>query len=87
MKRAVSPLFAVIMVVLVLIIAGLLWYIFSVPKQEQPGARGPGIGLSVPKPGAAIPPVVKEKAAEAKAKLEAGAKAKEKGAAPAKAGQ
>jgi len=92
MKRSVSPLFAVIMVVLVLIIAGLLWYIFSTPKA---GPGGPGIALpAAPKPGAAATPAEKaqlktvtEKAAEAKSKLGAEMKATEKPAAPAKAPQ
>ena len=69
MKKGMSPTFAVIAIILVIVIAGLLWYIYSAPKPTPGGTRGATINVQPP----ATPSAAEEaklKAAAAKAKLE-----------------
>ena len=84
MKRSISPAVTVIVVILVIVIAGLLWYIFSTPRAEK-GAR-PTMLPPVTVPAQPTPAQkagieeAKAKAAEAQQKLRAEAG---KGAKPA----
>jgi hypothetical protein len=70
-KKAISPTFAVIAIILVIIIAGLLWYIYSVPKQS-PHA---GISLKSVRP---VSPAAEDKARTEAAQAEKQIKAMEK---------
>jgi len=68
-KKGISPAFAVIAIILVIVIAGLLWYIYSSPKPTPGGARGIAVKVHQPAtPGAAEE--ARLKAAAAKAELE-----------------
>jgi len=83
-KKGISPTFVVIAIILVIVIAGLLWYIYSQPP-KTPGEAGM-VGKNVVKEWRPSTPTAakeaKMKAAEAEKKLEATEKAGAKKMAP-----
>ena len=69
MKKGISPTFAVIAIILVIVIAGLLWYIYSAPQPTPGGSRGIAVKVQPPATPSAAEEA-REKAAAAKAKME-----------------
>jgi flagellin-like protein len=68
-KKGISPVVTVVVILLVVVIVALAWYYFSAPPTQPGGRRDVGIGVPLPAKGE-VRPAAKEKAAEARAKLE-----------------
>jgi hypothetical protein len=76
LSKGISPAVTVIVIVLVIIIAGLLWYIYSTPR-ATPGAKTNELFRPITKETIKSPAEVKEKAAAAKRMIEGEQKASE----------